>query len=371
MRLIKLVFLLMFTLLLCACCVSSHQQEKNKDLPPTEDVQKSREESNQQSKHDEVISTEINESVFHSVADWKDEESIFYITNTANGSTIHSYNIYTGDSSIFFRSEAPIVQFEANSNHSLFLVHTSPTTYEANLIILDEKGEIQYNTKIQSFELEFTWNQLNHEELFVSSFNEDWTYNTYIINTTEKSITDNPVKIPFMQWVGDTKISYLKWNQDVPTLTAPMYIYDRKMKEESLFANNVLTNTNYSNVMTTVEVFDDKGNASIKFYELSTMKLINELPTRVVSLYSDWSIPYQDYNKDKQVFYLLEVNEENTSYSLISYNIETKEKKVLIEGLENYQFKLSPNGDYALYGPRFEYMIDLKNKKLVDLITFK
>jgi hypothetical protein len=371
MRFIKILSLLMLSLILGAGCNPSHQPDENKELSSMRELQPEERSVSQSFETEAKIPLEINESLFHSVADWKDDETLLYITNDVDGSEIHTYNLFTGESSLFFESKAPIVQFEANANHTLFFVHTSPTSYEAELIILDTDGKVKFSTKIESYELQYTWNQINHNQLFISSFSEDWTYQTYMLNVEKNDITTNPVDFPFIQWLNDEEISYLKWDQDSPSITAPLYIYNIEKQEETQLAKGVVSNTNFKKVMSTFELVDENGTAVVRFYDLNSKNKLAEMPTRLVALYSEWSIPYHDMDSKKNIFYMFEVNEAKTSFSLISFNLETEEKQTIIDTIENFPFKLSPNGEYALYGARYENIIHIEDKATKELIKLK
>jgi hypothetical protein len=358
----------MLIVLFGAGCNPSHQPEQNRESSSMSDHQLTERNFVEE---EAKLPLELNEGVFHSVADWKDADTIFYITNEAEGSVVHTYNLFTGESSLFFEAEAPIVQFEANAEQNLFLVHTSPSSYEAELIILDSKANRTFSTKIESYELEYTWDQNNPTQLFISSFNEDWSFQTYIINVAEKTIANNQVEMPFIQWLNDDELSYLKWDQDAPSLTAPLYIYNHENDQETLLANNVVSNTNFMNEISTIELVDEDGAASVKFYDLIDKKLLTEMPTHLVAQYSDWAIPYHDMNDRKSIYYMFEGNQAQKAFSLVSFDLETKEKKTIIETIENLPFKLSPNGAFALYGARFENLIQLEDNTIMQLIKMK
>jgi hypothetical protein len=362
----------MLIIILGTGCNPSHQPEQNKELSSMRELQKPERKSASHFYGEEAkLPLELNEGIFHSVADWKDDETILYIINDADGSAIHTYNLFTGETSLFFESKAPIVQFEANAEHNLFLVHTSPSSYEAELIILDSNAIMKFSTKIESYELQFTWNQINHNQLFISSFNEDWTYQTYIINVAEKEITSNPVEFPFIQWLNNEEISYLKWDEDAPSLTAPLYIYNLGKQDETLLTNEVVSNTNYKKAISTIELIDENGTAAVKFYDINNKKPLAVMPTLLVALYSDWSIPYHDMDSNEKTYYMFEVNKAKTSFSLLSFDLETGEKKTILENVENLPIKLSPSGEFALYGARFEKLIQLEGKSLKELVKLK
>jgi hypothetical protein len=68
-------------------------------------------------------------------------------------------------------------------------------------------------------------------------------------------------------------------------------------------------------------------------------------------------------------FYTFEINDEKTSFSLLSFDLKTKEKKTLIENIDNLPIKLSPNGEYAIYGARYEKIIHLTDKTMKELVN--
>lgn len=356
--------------LLLSGCIPSHQQEHSQELQPNKErIISEKEPENQLSEKNMKLQLDIKEELFHSVTDWLDDESVFYIINNAEGSEIHTYNLYTGETQIFYKSDSPIVQMEANEDQSLFLVHTSPSSYEAELLFFNRDGDVQYQTKLESYELSFTWNQVNHHQLIVTSFNEDWSYQTKMIDIQERQIVENPIDIPFIQWVSNQQVSYLKWDEEEPSLTAPLYLHNLQDQSETIISENVVANTNFQNLLTTIELTDENGTAVVRFYDIEDQNKVAEMPTRLVALYSDWSIPYHDFDIIENLYYMFEVNEEKNDYSLVSFSPKTSEKKTVIDSIENFPIKLSPNGEFALYGPRFEKIIDLKNKTIKELIT--
>ncbi|MCM3442138.1 hypothetical protein [Metabacillus halosaccharovorans] len=371
MRLTKLFSIMLLIQLFLSGCIPSHQQENNQEQQPSREriIQEEKEPENKPEEKKMNLQLDIKEELFHSVADWLDDETVLYIVNNAEGSEVHTYNLYTGDTKLFYKSEDPIVQMKANEDNSLFFVQTSPSSYKAKLLFLNREGVIQYQTEIESYELSFTWNQVNPDQLFVTSFNEDWSYSTKIIDIHNHQITENPVDIPFIQWINNNQVSYIKWDQEEPSLTAPLYMHNLKDHTETLLSEQVVANTNFPNLITTIELIDENGTAVVRFYDSDRQEKLAEMSTRLVALYSDWSIPYYDLDKEENLFYIFEVNEEKNDFTLVSFSPDTSEKKVIFESIENFQIKLSPNGKLALYGPRFEKILDLNNQLVEELIT--
>ncbi|XQY90694.1 hypothetical protein ACNRWW_14310 [Metabacillus sp. HB246100] len=371
MRFTKLSFISLLIFLVSTGCTPSHQQEDDQNQLSEEDNSTLHTEKESHDLQEVIKPISLDEMEFHSVAGWKNNQEILYITNNASGAAVSTYQIFNGQSDLFFQSEHPIVQVVANADQSLFLIHTSPSSYEAELIFINQNGEVVYETSVVSTELNYTWNHMVTSQLFVSSFNEDWTYHTYVIDAKKNSIVKDSIAVPFIQWIDETSYTTIEWDDSTPSLTAPLYQYNGQNQQEALVANEVVANTNYEGYITSIELGNEEGEAAVRFYSSDSLQQVGEMPTRLVSLYSDWSIPYHDLDVKNDIFYLLEVNIEKTSFSLVSFNIENKEKRTVLENIDNLPIRLSPKGDYALYGARLEKVIKLEDDRMEDLIIFK
>ena len=45
------------------------------------------------------------------------------------------------------------------------------------------------------------------------------------------------------------------------------------------------------------------------------------MATHLVAQYSDWAIPYHDMNNKESIFYMFEGNQDQTAFSLISFDL--------------------------------------------------
>ncbi|MFC0269991.1 hypothetical protein ACFFIX_00770 [Metabacillus herbersteinensis] len=372
MRLRNFTTMLIFCSLFLVSCQHSQPSNDDTNLSTIRDTNlEERSASTSLFGKQSLLPIKLEEQSFHSVADWKDDETIFYITQSSEGSIIHTYHLFTGEDNVFYESDAPIIKLEANEDHSLFLVHTSPTSYEAELIILDEDANETFYQKIPSFELQYTWNQTNSNQLYVTSFSEDWSFNTMIIDLDNGTVSENSISVPFVQWMNEKQFSYLKWNEEEPSLSAPLYIYDLNNEKETLLSENIISHHSYRDTMITIERSEQSNNKGIyRFYDLTTTTEVAKLETPLLSLFSEWLIPYYDYSDVGGIFYTLQANDTGTTFDLNSFNIEKSETKTILNEIENLPFKLSPSGEFALYGARFEKVIiieDVEIKELVEL----
>ena len=71
---------------------------------------------------------------------------------------------------------------EANEDHSLFLLHTSGERNMAELLVVDKSGTEVFSWQAESFDMTYKWNPYQPDELFISTFLEDWSYKSFVIN---------------------------------------------------------------------------------------------------------------------------------------------------------------------------------------------
>lgn len=361
-------FLTVFLCFFCfAGCEPSHQLKEKKETSYKRELDKNKQTASffeQNSK----LPLKLNEEQFHSVSEWKNNHTIFYIMNEGSSSIIYTYDLLNNETDKFYESEAPIVDIEVNHNRTLFLIHTSLSNDEADMIILDKNGNVKFEKRIKSYDLQYAWNKSNDDQLFIAAFNEDWTFQTYLFYINEEKSIENPLQVPFVQWLNDNQLTYIKWNENELALSAPLYIYDLKKKEETLFLEKVIANSTFNKMMLSVQLTDHNGKGSYIFHDMKTKEKIMSFDTQLVSQYSEWLVPYFAFNEKEKVFYTFVNKGRENAFRLSKFDLVTGDQEVIIDHIENFPIKLSPNGRYLLYGPRYEKIIDLKLGKIEDLV---
>ncbi|WP_243290550.1 hypothetical protein [Bacillus sp. FJAT-47783] len=362
MRSRSCVFFIVLAFLLVAC--ESHQL--------LEDQKAEGQKENGAKEDKKILPLTVDEDYFQQVVGWFDHETILYINNKPNTSEIVRYNFVLGTSTTFFQSESPIIQVVPNEDRELFFIHVSPNNYEAHTMVVNRKGEILFEWDVSSFDLIVSWNPFNTSQLFVTAFYEDWTYDTYFINVFEKDIQENVIDVPFIQWADQSKVAYIKWNNDEPEISGPFYLLNLADRTEQLIAQNVIGHVHYpSGVIYLQENPLENGSGTYKFLNLRTMKATEQMEVPLVSQYSQWLFPYYELDKKGEHFYTfipLDTMEEEPSFQLSKINIETGHQSQVISNLVNEPISLSPDGNYLLYGFRFEKLVNLDEKKVFDII---
>jgi hypothetical protein len=91
-------------------------------------------------------------------------------------------------------------------------------------------------------------------------------------------------------------------------------------------------------------------------------------------MFSGWLVPYHDFNESKGKFITLkplksvEADAYSEGFELVSYDINKGITNMILQGLKNEPILLSPSGEAALYGNRFEKIINLETNEISEFI---
>ncbi|MBM4762286.1 hypothetical protein [Bacillus sp. B15-48] len=317
------------------------------------------------------------QGVFSEVSGWIDNERILYVMNRSEGSFIHMYHLSTGESELLYESEYPIVNTMISPTKDQVLIHSSPSSYVGEIKIISIDGVLLYETRVDSFELEFSWNQENENEILVTAFYEDWTFSSFILNSKEQNIIEIELSQPFILWPVEDDILYLNWDTSDLTLHAALvkesitYGEKQEIVSSAHFIDSsrdfiIAVQTNIREPENAMYTIFNK-----EFEQVSLFK-VNQL-----SQFSGWLVPYFDLIDSKQI--ILQFRPQSSGdadlymngFRLIEFSLMDGQEEVVFSDLENAPISCSPNGGLCLYGYQFEKLIDVKQKNIIDLIENK
>ncbi|WP_456278293.1 YqgU-like beta propeller domain-containing protein [Bacillus sp. AK128] len=320
----------------------------------------------------DVKPIDLEGELFHSIADWYNQNNILYIVNNANqkGSKIIRYHIYTGEKEVFYETPHQIISLEGSENGTYFAIHTSISNLEANIVIVDKQGSKLMSSTLQSTELQYIWNPFSEGKLFITSFQEDWSFQNYLIDierlVTEKSEIDQP----FIQWMNESSVAYLKWENEQSGNTAPLYVYDLEEKTEKLVKESIVGFHTYKELLVTITPLEQYS--LYEFIDPKTMEPIQSLQLPNITTYSDrWWVPNFDHNSKTEsfVYYKPIMRETDVeALQLMSYSLPTGQEAILLEGVDDLPVLLSPDGSIGLIGYQHEEILNLETNELKFLI---
>ncbi|WP_078379716.1 YqgU-like beta propeller domain-containing protein [Sutcliffiella halmapala] len=315
---------------------------------------------------------------FSSIVEWLNDETVLYTVDTATQSEVHTFNIRTGETSLFFVSDYPVLSVEANAAHKLFVIQTAPSFSEGNISVVDSDGELVTNWSFPaSQDLVYSWNPYTDKQIAVSSFLEDWSYEGFLLDVVTKEKVEQEFANPFIQWIEEKKVGYIKWNQDEPSLSAPLYTFDLVTGNAQQLIENVIMFSAFSDyIMTVTNNSVVESMADYTFMKVNDVEVKKQFTAPLLSMYSNYLTPFYEYVDTSSLFYTFFPEESGSiesytkAFQLVTFDVRSGELEVQMEGLENKPLKFSPNGVYCLYGHQFEQLIVIPNKKVVDLIDY-
>jgi hypothetical protein len=357
----------LFALLLGACS-GKHLTKQNSTEKKSKDPQAT---VNQQKWK---LPITIPKGEFYKVAGWLGDNEILYVTNIEQTSDVYRYDLRTGKSKLLYQSSYPIATVQISPSRKSLLIQSSPSTYQGLITITDITGKEIMEQSLTAYELGFEWNPYNEAEILVSKFSEDWTYQMFLINIKNKTSTGVELPQPFIKWMGKGDVAYLNYNQNQSELFAPLL--EKKLTgtaEETLFPSVYQFSAFYNMLMTITVNKEDPSKAAYYFYD-KDKKSIFHFSVPQLSKFSDWLVPFYDYNENKRQFISLtplesgEVDSYTEGFDLNNYDLKKGSNELILKGLKNLPLEFSPSGEMCLYGNGFEKLINLKRKTIVDLV---
>ncbi|WP_043933878.1 hypothetical protein [Bacillus sp. EB01] len=365
----KMLIIFLISLFLSGCT----EPKASKTLPPSHDDSQEEQEQGKTGTADWVVPINVPEGEFFKVFGWLGDSDILYASNLAAGSNLYSYSLETGENKLILSSKAPIVTAAVNPDLSRILVHTSPSSFEAIVTVYDLGGNELVSQSFPSAELHAEWNMYDENVALIVAFNEDWTYNSFRMDTNDHIVEEIELPDPFAKWVGKESIAYLKWNQDSPALFAPLEIMESGGEITASMDEQIYHIETYKDLIVAVSRdAQDETKALYTFFS-QQLKALGSFTVPHLTRFSDWLVPYQDYSLAAGRFMVFEpvrsgeADAYTEGFTLASYEIGGS-REVLIEGLDNQPIVASPNGRAILYGYRYERIIDPESKKIINLI---
>ncbi|MGG5255062.1 hypothetical protein ACQYAD_16645 [Neobacillus sp. SM06] len=362
------IFLLVLLFFLSAC--STQQGTKSQPGKQQQGSQQPKDTSTGSSNRWKIPMAVSNGEFFKGVG-WLTNDTVLYITNQGQTSSVYRYHFPTGKSEIVYKSDYPIVTAQISPGKKYLLIHSSPSTYKGTITVTDLKGHVVWSESIPSYELSFEWNPYNESEVLISKFNEDWTFQVFLVSLETRSIKQLSVPQPFLKWIDKGHVAYLNSDQANPALFAPLVV--KSLADQSVhpvFSNIYQFAAFKERVMTITVKGQDQSQAVYTFFDQKNRQLAAfSMPQ--LSQYSDWLVPFYDYIGAKDQFLTFqpvksgEADAYNDGFELVSRLLTEKKSAVLFQNLKNEPLSCSPSGETCLYGSSLEKLMDLKAKKIV------
>lgn len=360
-NLVYIIFLMsVSTIILCACSKS------------TTEIKKQTKETN---KTQTIIPIKPPEGNFTKIGGWLNNHVIVYVTSSVNdASHVYTYDLYTGKSKLMYKSPLAVSAVLISPNQKYVLIQSSQSRNQGELTILDLNGKPLFSQTIASFQLSFQWNPNADGKILVTSFDENWAYQTYLLDIEAKTMDEIQLEQPFAHWYSKNKFVYIDWNMKTPTLSAPVVEFDLDDQVKRPIIQNVYQLNSFQKMFLAISVNETNTDEAVYSFFSNKFRKIISITMPHLSKYSDWLVPYNDMIGQNNTFITFrpissgEADVYKEGFQLVSYNLSNGKEKVLFNQMKNEPLSCSPDGKMCLYGNQLEKLLILNNQKLVQLI---
>lgn len=309
---------------------------------------------------------------------WLSSDTILYSVklNGAEQPQLKTWNWKTDKRTLFYQPSAPIKMVSISpSNSYVMVLTTSKNKIQSNIVSVN--GDSVYSVALPAYEITYEWNPYNDGVLFMSTFSEDWSYDSYVVDAANQTTKMIDFPQPFAQWDSKNGLMYLDWDKEKATMSAPLVRKELSGGTvESIMLNIVHFDKMLHTLLTIQEETESPNWAAYSFYN-NKNQLITSFSLPNFKSFSGMGIPAYDVNEEKENFFTFtpekSLNETKNKelYSLIQFNWKTGQRKKILTHALNEPISCSSNGGLCLYGYSFEKIIDVHNHKIIQIFEAK
>ncbi|WP_147532350.1 hypothetical protein [Bacillus marasmi] len=316
------------------------------------------------------------EGEFGKIIGWLSDETIVYITHINQGSTVHTYHLFSGKQQQIYESKRPIISASISPSRDKILLHTSSGNSQGTIIIIGQNGKSLVEKKIDSAELSFVWNSYDENLVLVTAFNDQWEFTVSILNIDSNKLEESKLtQQPFMHWVGMDEVIYLDWDVNEPSFFAsPVKQKITEEKGKNIDLENVFQLYAFGDTILTISTKDDNPEEATYSFLSKDLKRKQSFSIPHLTRFSDWLVPYHDFNKASNQFFTLRpigsgaADTYQEGFQLVRYSLNNEKEELVFEGLDNKPISISPNGEFCLYGYQLENLIVFDSNEIVALV---
>lgn len=367
------LLLVCFILLTLAACSDSKKNKVRPEAPAGNTQEKAKEDGIAADKW--KLPIRVPEGEFFKVFGWLDDSTLIYASNLESSSNLYSYSLETGESSLVVQTEHPIAEVVLNPDRTMILVHTSSSSYEAVVDIYSVDGKKIAGQSFPSTELHAEWNFYRPTVASIVAFNDDWSFHAYRMEAAEKTVEEITLPDPFVEWIGVNKLAYLDWNEETPSISAPLALQEIGEKTEIADKKNIYRIESFKNRLLTVSAEGENMEKAVFTFYDKDLNEFSSFSMPHLSSFSGWLVPYMDFNEQNQLFAVFEPSNSGEAdtytegFKLVAHSGSNDSgRKVLMEEIDNQPILSSPNGKFYLYGFRYEKILDIETKKILHLV---
>ncbi|MFS0689738.1 hypothetical protein AB1K89_10890 [Sporosarcina sp. 179-K 8C2 HS] len=310
-------------------------------------------------------------SKFHFIADWLTDTQILYVEKNDGFYTVNYFDIETGESGLVYEDESFIIDVLVHPSGDYLLIHTSEHPTTAAIKIVGKDGAVQHQVEIDSTELGIEWNRTDPKKILFTAFHEDWSYDLFVFDGNDDSLSIVELDDPFPKWAGENRIMTLSFRGH-PLDGGDIEIFHM---EDGEIETTEIGNAIYFDVLEDSIVSVQSVDAGAFAYTIrkldGTVAFGWTLPA--VSNYSEWIVPSIEWLDEKSLIVIGaeksgQLDEMESGFNM--YFFEKGNSELIIKGLDAGPIKCSPSAKYCLSGYSSDELIDVEAKEKLKWIKF-
>jgi hypothetical protein len=308
------------------------------------------------------------------VASWYDENSVLFLQEENEQFSLHKHDLFSGESSVFIEEEGWIIDVSPNADYSLFAIQYLSLAEQSQLVIVNEQGEVIWTIKDYGEEYAIYWNPFDKQTFVMVAYLPEWEFETYSGNVEDKKIAGIDLDQSYIQWISESKVGYLEWEELEPSYEAPLYEVDIEKGEKNRWKDAVIAFMSFPDGLSLSVTVDSIYDLYSVYRFYNEQQPFRELEMPILNTYSEqWWIPYYSYDHNNGIFYYLRPKYSGDyfsyedDYDLIAYNVQADFEEKLISLDKQVPLSISPSGSSLLIGERYEYIYDIQEGALISL----
>ncbi|WP_455662380.1 YqgU-like beta propeller domain-containing protein [Pradoshia sp.] len=309
---------------------------------------------------------EVAESALIETTGWLSRDEILTIEQDDDGQAVFLHQFNEEEPVELFRTSDAIMSADASASGEYVAITHSSKSDSATLLIINREGKQVLSRDIISSYVLLEWDDTENykEQLLVMALQEDWSYDSWLINADTKEESELNLPKPFIQWLDGEHIAYMG---DANDRGLPVHQYGMEMKDNRvIYEDAVGIFSKYGR--TIIASVDEEGDSmTLQVYAKGEFeKPIKEIEIPAIKKDEDYLMPYLDVPADgNRIFVLAPLTENESSlYELLEWDMMTNETERIVDRINNEPIASNMDGTYCLYGHLLDSLIDLEERTI-------
>ena len=354
-------------LLICCCLFLSACRSKESNGPE--------EGEDQPSESVDLATLDIDYRVFQKVVGWLDDQTLLVHLGNADEHELVAFDIFSGEKEQVYANGSSILSVEINQSKEKILLQEIKSEQSTFRIITKDGATIQATDFGYTSYVNLNWNPTNDNTVFISHYSYDHeleaeTILVYIWTVDDNTFTVKDIPSLSPRWYSENVYLYID-----ELYTPVLYIGDIREDKEDMVINRDITDF-YLHQDTFIGLVESDilDSEVLLFHEYPFLVGDKVISIPKVTM-NDFPISPQltQSKRNGRIYgvipdYSFALEEDLGTFHLSHLDFENESVEEVLELPEDAPIALSPTEEYLLYGWRLEYIIDLSDPELVELV---